>query len=238
MKLFIPTFLAFLSLAATPAGAQDDPRVIAVDGRATVTVTPDRATLRMAAQARDESLETARAEVIRVTRAFLDFASDNGIGDEDIQTAGLSIRPEYRWNNDESRQVLLGYFVQRDVTVELRDLESLGEIMEGAIDVGINQVQPPAFHHSDSRELRRRALARAAEDARANAERIATTLGMRLGDVRRLSATELGMPQPLPVRAMAMADESAVSGADTYSTGQITIEARVQAEFDLEQPRR
>jgi uncharacterized protein YggE len=234
VKSFVPTVFAALLLAATPTAAQENARVIAVDGSATISVTPDRATLRMAAQARNESLDTARAEVVRVTRAFLEFAGDKGMDDDDIQTSGLNIRPEYRWNNDENRQVLLGYFVQRDIVVELRDLDSLGEIMEGAVDVGINQVQPPMFRHSESRKLRRQALARAAEDARANAQQIAKTLDMRLGNVRRLVATETNLPQPQLMRAMAVAEDAAVGGADTYSTGRISIEARVQAEFDLE----
>jgi len=234
------TLIAFLTVSLATAGtaaaqsaaenAQVD-RYVAVNGEASISVTPDTATLNMAVQARNASLDAARDEVVKTTRDFLDFADERDIDDEDVQTSGLNVRPDYRWNDKENRQELQGYFVQRDVVVKLKDMQKLGRIMEGAIEVGINQVQPPVLSHSNEKSLRRRALATATRDARTNAEQIAKSLNAKLGPVRNVTAMDGGRPQPR--FNMMSAREADTSGADTYSTGQIRIEARVNAQFDL-----
>lgn len=206
-------------------------RFVAVSGDASVSVVPDIATLNMAVQARESSLDVARDAVIKVTRSFLEFADRQEINDEDVQTSGLSIQPDYRWNDKEKRQELQGYYVQREIVVRLSDIEKLGDLMEGAVEVGVNQVQPPVLGHSNHKELRRQTLATATRDARTNAEQIASSLNAELGAVRNVTAMESNMPQPR--YNMMAAREADMGGADTYSTGQIRIEARVNAQFDL-----
>jgi uncharacterized protein YggE len=231
MKTAIFVVMAVCLTAAEQGYAQEGGRYVAVDGQASIRVAPDMATLQLGAQARDIDLEAARSRVLTVTRRFLEFAGDEGIDDDDVQSSSLNIRPEYRWNRDENAQELLGYYVQRDITVRLEDIDKLGRIMEGAVEAGINTVQPPVLGHSQEQQLRRRALALATSDARANAAEIAATLDMSLGAVRSVRASDVVQPQPR-YAAMAMREADAM-GAETYLTGQITIESRVSAEFDL-----
>jgi len=223
--------IAWSGLLTGPAGfAQENGRYVAVDGEASISVSPDFATLNLAVEARHAELDRARDEVVTVTRRVIDRLRTSGIADDDLRSTDLSIRPDYRWNDDERRQELLGYVVQRSIVVRLKDLDKLGDVMEGAVDAGVNQVQPPLLGSSDERELRRRALAAATRDARANATQIAATLDATLGPVRRIIASGVSMPEPPFARAMM--SEAADAGG-TYSTGQIEIEARVTAEFDL-----
>jgi len=231
--LIINLLAMFLLVNVSPASA-DEGRVIAVPGSATVNAAPDRATLSLGVEARNRELSAARDEVAGTIGRFLSLSDSEGIERSDVRTSGLNIRPEYRWNKDEERQELIGYYVQRDVAVELKDLDKLGAMMEGAVDLGINQVRPPVFSHSNEKELRRRALAAATEDARRNARQIAETLGANLGSVRRVAViAESAPPMPLPRMAAMAASDQFESAAETYSTGQIAIEARVSAEFDV-----
>lgn len=224
-----------LLLALTlPLGAlaQSANRTIAVDGRASIDVEPDSATLRFGVQSRQPDLDAARERVIEVSRAFLAVAEDLNIDRDQIQTTSLNIRPEYRWDREDNSQKLLGYLVQRDIVVELGNLAKLGDVMEQAVDAGVNQVQPPELKHSNERELRRRALAAATRDARANARAIAETLDVGLGSVVTVSSQQSISPRP-PMPMMAMR-EASVSGAETYVSGQIQIEASVSAVFEID----
>ncbi len=225
--------LVFLcGIAIIQPSLAEDGRRIAVNGSATVSVAPDRATLSLGVQARNADLDIAREEVVDTVERFLAFADDEGIERTDVQSSGLNIRPEYRWNENTNQQVLLGYVVQRDIQVALTDLEKLGRLIEGAVDLGINQVQPPVYDHSRRKELERDALAEATEDARSNAERIAETLGVKLGNVRTVAAQGERASPPMPM--MAMAESASLrSRAETYTTGQISISAVVSAEFDV-----
>jgi uncharacterized protein YggE len=219
-------------LACCFNAAADEPlRKVAVTGTGSVTTAPDRALISMSVQARNIDIEAARKRVVAVTARFLELAADLGIDDARVRTSGLTMRPDYRWDNQARQQELVGYFVQRQLDVELEDLELLGEVLEGAVDVGVNQVSPPVLDSSKRRELYRQALAAAAREARDNAAVLAQSLGARLGEVRELTALDSFRPPPEPMIARAMVAEAGAGG--TYQTGEIRLEAIVNATFDL-----
>lgn len=211
------------------------PRTISVSGSGTVDATPDIARLSLAVQRRDVSMDVARDSTVKVSRDFLALCKKLGIPEKKIRTSGLTINPEYRWDEKENKQVFIGYFVQRQLQVEINDLDKLGDVIEGAIDAGVNEVSPPALDSSKAKDLNRDALAAATADAKANAERIATSLGVKLGPVRMVNAG-VSMPQPpmpmMDMRVQAMT-ASAGKAAENYVPGQVSFEARVEAVFDV-----
>jgi uncharacterized protein len=169
-----------------PGPRMEMPRTISVSGTGTVDATPDIARLSLAVQRRDVSMQVARDETVRVSKAFLALCKKLGIPENKIRTSGLTINPEYRWDEKTNQQVFTGFFVQRQLQVEINDLDKLGNVIEGAIDAGVNEVSPPALDSSKAKELNRDALAAATADAKANAERVASSLGVKLGAVRAL----------------------------------------------------
>ncbi len=214
------------------AFADDQPSTIAVSGSATVTATPDRALVNMGIEARDTDLSTARSRVVDVSSGFLALCRKLGIDDRYVQTTGLTMHPEYRWDPKHQQRHLQGYLVQRQLSVDLRDLELLGRLIEGAVDTGVNQVNPPVLDTSRRKELRRQALAAAARDARSNAQAIANALGVSVGNVVRIDAQQLSSPpRPIMMRAEAAIADSA---AETYQAGEIEIRAQVNAVFEID----
>lgn len=214
--------------------AHDEPadsRTVIVTGAGDISTQPDQAIVSMGAQAIEPQLGTARQNVTRTVQAFLNLTRELGIDDKYVQTSQLTVRPEYEWNEETRQQRLVGYFVERQLTVDLRNLEQLGLLMERAVSTGVNLVAGPEFGSSREDELRREALARAAVDARANARALAQSLGADLGRLRRITAGGQGF-EPPPY-AMARAELSDAGAAETYQTGQIKITAQVTAEFDL-----
>jgi len=227
--------LIAVALASLPAVAEDLPRTISVSGTGNVDAKPDIARLSLAVQRRNASMKTARDETVRVSRAFLDLCKTLGIKESKIRTSGLTIQPEYRWDPKENQQVFLGYFVQRQLEVELDDLDKLGDVIEGAIDAGVNEVSPPQLDSSRRKELSRDALAAATADAKASAERIAASLGVKVGAVRSITARGAA-PPPMPMKAMRAQAMMADGAAESYTPGEIGFESRVDATFDLVVP--
>lgn len=224
--------LLLLALAAT-AQAASDQRTISVGGEATVNVVPDLAYAGFSVERRNASMRAARDATVRVSSEFLALCKRLGIKPTKVSTSGLSIQPEYRWDEPARQQVFTGYFVQRQLEVQLDDLEKLGELIEGAIDIGITQASPPRLDSSRRRALQREALAAAAADAEASARQIAETLKVRLGPLRSLSA-DGAAPPPMPLmQARAMAMEADSSAAASYQPGELRLEARVNATFDV-----
>lgn len=236
MKSMTLWLAACCLLLAGPLRADDQPRTISVSGIGLLDSQPDIARLSFAVQQRDPVMKTARETTVQVSQRFLALARRLGIPDNKVRTSGLTIQPEYRWDPKDNQQIFTGYLVQRQLNVELGNLERLGELIEGAIDAGVNTVSPPTFDSSRRAELNRDALAAAATDARANAQRIAETLGVRLGPLRTLTAGGAAPPpMPMPrMRAMAMAADS--GAAESYQPGELGVEARVEATFDVVVP--
>jgi uncharacterized protein len=235
-RLLLPLCMALCASlsAAAPAAANDnDTRSIIVSGQGIVTAMPDRAMVSLTAESRNTELETARDEVNRVVRDLLRLARSLGIEDQHINATAITVRPEYDWNPQRRERVFIGYHVARRVDIDLRQLERLGALLEGAVDRGITQIGEPELKPGNPAELRREALALAAEDARLNAVSVAETLGGRVGPARRIIASEDSpneRPRPMMMEARAAADGGA---ADSYAAGELSYSARIEITFDL-----
>ena len=221
-----------LLIAVVPfAMAEEVPRTISVQGQGTVQFQPDRAAVSLAISSRSRSLSDAQAQTASVVARVLKLTGRLGIDDRHVDTTAAVLRPEYRWNKSTQAQELTGYFSERNMTVRLEDLERLGDLVEGAVEAGVNQVSPPELYSSRARALYREALEEAARDARRNAEVLADALGAKLGEVLSVSAHGgTAPPAPVPQVRMAMAADA----AETYNAGERSSETRVSVTFALQ----
>lgn len=234
----LPAALLSLSLlASTAAWADQLPqrRSVNVSGQGEVSVRPDRARLNVAVDVLNADPKAAEAEVNKVVRAYVAEARQLGARDADISTAGISLSPEYVWDEKARRNRLTGYRARRDITITVTDLNKLGDFVLRATQVGVNNVSPPALEASNARELAQQALVKATEDARGKAQLLADTLKVRLGSIYALNATEGYVQPPMP-KAMAMRAEAAFDSGNQQmglEPGEIKYSATVNADFDL-----
>ncbi|NNF60102.1 MAG: SIMPL domain-containing protein [Gammaproteobacteria bacterium] len=216
--------------------SEQQARTVTVSGNGEVSVEPDRAQVNLSVMIRSDQQQSAQREVDDTVEAVLRLTDKLGIPRKDVRTTRLNINPEFRWDKNTNERKISGYMVQRTVEINLKDLEKLGDLMHRATQAGVNQVSAPALGAEDEDKHRRDALAKAAEDARLNAETLARTLGAKLGKVRRITSSDVIHQPPVPMprmesRAM-MAD--AGGAAETYTPGEIKFSAGVTVEFDLE----
>ena len=232
--MFRSLWVVFLLSMGANAMADEQMRLITVNGTGTAEVEPDRATVRMSIIAREPTLDAAQGQVAKIASAVLKMTDRMDIDRDKVDTTGASVRPDYRWNRDKEEQELRGYIAERQLAVELDELDKLGAVIEGAVKAGVNQVSPPQLDSSRRKDTYRRALRVAAEDARANAEQLADTLGARLGKIINVSsgATMPRPPVPLATGARMMAAES--DAAATYNPADLSFNAVVTVVFELE----
>lgn len=235
--LLLPAALLLMAAQAPAIAAEEQPRLVAVTGQGEVAVKPDRARLTLAVDALNADLKAAEAEVNRVVRAYLVEAKALGTKDEHISTAGISISPEYVWDEKARRQQLVGYRARRDINVTVENLDRIGDYLLRATKVGVNNVSSPVLESSGKDALLQQALVNAANDARAKAKLLAETLGMKLGAVRTLRINDYA-PPPMPMKAMMQRAEMADSGNQEmgFAAGEIKYSASASVEFDLIKP--
>ena len=231
MRTRIITALAVLSISCA-AFAGDEQRQISVNGNASVTAQPDIARISMAVVERNKSVSVAQQAASAVSEDILRLVERLGIERQYIDTTGLNIRADYRWNRESNEQELVGYIVERRISVELRDLDNLGKLLEGAVEAGANQVSPPQFDHTDRAGLHRRALADAVRDARANAAAMVAAADAELGDVISIRSGA-GAPPPQPMMRAMAAGAVADSAAESYVAADMRFEAAVSIVYEI-----
>jgi uncharacterized protein len=226
---------AALSCATISAADNERPRTITVTGQGEIQAEPDRALVSLGVESRKAKMDEARAEVQRTVDAVLKLTRDLKIDQKYVRTTRVNVQPEYNWDSSARERNLIGYFVSRQVEVDLRDLDKLGQLVERSFDAGVNQVGAPQLDSSKRRDLEREALAKGVEDARLNAEAVAKAAGARLGQPRTISASSgFVAPPPMPMmRAKAAGMMAESSDAGSYQSGQLTFNGTVQVEYDL-----
>ncbi|MDJ0759616.1 MAG: SIMPL domain-containing protein [Woeseiaceae bacterium] len=207
-------------------------RTVSVSGNATASATPDSALVDMGIVVRSKQLGEAQSRVAEQTNALLEATDKLGIDRSKIDTTGANVRPEYRWNRNTEQQEFVGYIAERRISVTVEELEILGQLIEGAVSAGVNQVSSPVLQSAGREAAYREALKRAALNARSNAEILASTLGASLGDAIKVNASSAVPFQPRAGGNLFSVAESAAAPA-SYNPGELTFNATVNVTFAL-----
>ena len=224
----------------SPAFAEGEgnaPAGIWVTGQGSASGSPDLAILNLGVEVLADSAVDARTEAAEGIDAAIEALEDNDVAEEDIQTRHYSIGPRYNYVEvtqcvDEDgeavvpgetgevpagtqctrahNQVLEGYQVTNQLAVTVRDLDTVGAIIDAVIDAAGDSVRINGINFSieDSAALEDEARAAAVANLLAKAARLAELAGVELGSLLYLS--ESTGPTPFPRFA---------SGFDSYGYG-------------------
>ncbi len=217
--LLITTLLAGPAFAQTVAPAQ-----ITVTGEGSVEGVPDVATLSLGVTTQGDTAAEAMAANTAALSAVLERLKAAGVAPRDMQTSNLSLNPNWTSYDSASQPKIAGYMAQNQLTVRIRDLNSLGAVLDAAIADGANTLNGLTFGLSEPRPAMDKARAEAVADAKARATLLVEAAGAKLGRV--VSITEGGgYSQPMPMfRADATSAEPVpVVGGEVSTTANVTI---------------
>ena len=180
---------------AAPAQAQSDEPIAAVTepgtlrmlGTGEVSVVPDQLSFALAVTDKQPDLDQALANSSATMKRVLAALRAHGVRDDDVQTTGLQMYPEYDYPTY-GPPVLTGYRVTQKARVTVRHLSQGGRAVTTAVETGGNGVRATDLRLgvSDPEAALDRARDAAVEDATARAERYAEATGTELGAVQSL----------------------------------------------------
>lgn len=175
----------------------------------------------------------ATLENSKTMNKILEAVRDLEIEDKDIKTTNYNLRPVYNWT--ESRgQELKGYEVSQNVTLKIRNLESIGAIIEKTTELGANQVGDINFTIDDEFELKNEAREMAIEKAKEKAGLIASQAGLKLGKLKGVSETSYSPIIPTYSNAMKeMVEDLVAGGAPSIEVGQNEVRAEVTLIYEV-----
>ena len=183
---------------------------ISVSGTASISLAPDVATIVLGVEALDETVAQARADAAAAMTRIVDVLTAAGVADEDIQTQHLSIQPQYDYSG-ETRE-LKDFTVVNIVNVTVRDIESVGAVIDQTVDAGgdLTRIQSIYFSVDDTSSYEDQLIEEAVQDATTKAQRLADLTGVTLGKPISINFGG-GVPYPILDRSfsVAMAESAA-----------------------------
>ena len=231
--LFASDFGTYASFAAASGSQQAG---IWVSGLGTVTLEPDIAFITLGVEAKATTVKQANAQAATAMDAIFAVLRARGVEDKDIRTTYYNIQPQYQYPRDESPK-LVGYTVTNQVSVKLRDLDSIGEVIDEVATAGGDntRINGISFTIDDDSEARVQARELAVKDAIAKAEQFAALTGVTLGNLMYISESGGGVYTERALKIdVAYAPEAGVAPPTPISGGELDVRISVQAVFGIE----
>jgi uncharacterized protein YggE len=179
----IPPGASINEMAATP--------LVRVNIAENLRTPPDEASLTVGTQAKATTAKAAVAANKAKTTRLLTAIRAAGIRERDIQTQGIQLSADYRWEQEaggRGRQVLIGYVAGNSVQIKTRDIDALTSLLDALTAAGADSVYGPTFAIADPAPLRREARVRAMVRGQAEATEYARNNGF--SKVRLLAVEE------------------------------------------------
>ncbi|HVM58797.1 MAG TPA: SIMPL domain-containing protein [Candidatus Paceibacterota bacterium] len=224
-----------------PANPATDTITVTGDGQATMA--PDIATVSFTVQNSAAAVADAQSKTTTQANKAIAYVKSQGIADKDIRTLSYDISPQYSYaqpcapgelcpNYYPGSPKITGYQVSETIQVKVRNLDSVGTILGGLGDQGVQNVNGPDFALDDPTAGNDAARADAIAKAKAQATTLASQLGVHLGKIVNFSESSGGYPYPVMYGAGASAD-SAKSVAPQVPTGENTYNSSVSITYEI-----
>lgn len=237
LRCLVPTAALLVLAACTAANAEEtSPRTIRVSGSATVKVAPDRGRVSVSVVSRAASAREASEANARASKAVLERLRAAVKAPGQVSTSGYELAAEYDYNQQPGSRGprLVGYLSTNRFSVVTADLDGVGALIDAAIAAGATQVDSISFFLDDEEKVRQQALLEAGRKAKDEAETVARSLAVNLGEV--LDASTTGSVGPVPVfhgrEKMAMMADAAAPATEMVP-GSLDVGASVTVTFAI-----
>ena len=230
--IFAVIALALLVSACAPAAGQDV-RTLSVSGSGEAFLAPDIAYIYIGVHTENTTAAEAVAENTTQTEELIQAIRDFGIEEKDIRTTNFSIYPMDRF--DPSTGQPSGektYAVDNTVYITVRDLTTLGDLLDTAVQAGANTVNSVQFDVADKDEALQQARAEAVKDAEAQAQALAQAAGLSLGEIQSISFFD-AQPYPLFEGKGGGGFAADAAAAVPIQPGQLTFTVSVTVSYAL-----
>lgn len=225
----------FAAAQATPvAGSSDMTATISVTGVGEVIVVPDTASIQIGVQVFAEELADAQRQSTEQITAIIDTLTGAGVAERDIQTSNYSVSIRQQYDNQGIATAVLGYDIYNTLSVTVRDIDELGEILDQAVSSGANQIYGISFFTEDLTEATAQAREKAVQDANARAEQLAAAASLTIGRVLNISEGFSQPPAPFEFgRGMAAGEAAADAGPVPIQSGSQSVQIMVTVTYEL-----
>jgi hypothetical protein len=192
--IIISGILTFTGRGKT--GINGNNNVISFTGEGKISTKPDMAFVDFSVVTQGIQLADVQNKNSEKMNKVVEFLKGFGVEEKDIKTTNYNLYPQYTYENNRIPQIM-GYQISQTLSVKIKQLDKVGEVMEKVVGMGINQVNSLYFGVENDEELKEQARKMAIDNAKAKAEVLAKELGIRLGKLTNFYENTSGYPVPM-----------------------------------------
>ncbi|WP_032123439.1 SIMPL domain-containing protein [Clostridium amazonitimonense] len=196
-----------------------------INGVGMLKVEPNMAIIRLGVITENISLEEAQRENTLKSISVINQLYQMGIPKNQIQTASYNIEPQYDFV--EGKQVFRGYKVTNILSITMKDLSRIGEVIDSATSSGANSVSNIVFDIEDPSIYYNQALNLAIRNAVTKALEVGNKLGVNVNEIP-CKIIEESYSKAAPQASLLQ-----LSAATTpILPGEISVNAKIEAIFN------
>lgn len=202
-------------------------RTITVSADGTVLIVPDVAYVTVGVVKTDIDAARAQAEANAVATKTLASIQALGIPARDIQTAGVTLDPQYDDHN-----ALTGFQATDTLAITVEHLNQTGPVIDAAVHSGANHALGISFGLKDTSSAQASALKAAVHAAQAKAAVVASQFGVSLTGAK-FQVVENSSQQPQPFQAALRTVAPTASDSTPVQAGSLTVQDNVTITYTL-----
>jgi uncharacterized protein len=210
-------------------------KTVAVTETSTVKVKPDIAYLSISIVTENKSSNTAVTENAKKMNSTIEALGKLGVKKEDIATSNYSVSIIRDYNAKVTSGLpypIVGYSVQNTLKVTIRNIGSVGAIIDGVAKVNGIDISQLSFAITDTSAPRTSAIRSAVIGARNQANNVADALGGKIIGVKTIRV-ESSNQVPMPIYYEKGLGGASASAPTPISADDVSVSATVYAEFAL-----
>lgn len=228
---FVTVFASPVSAIAQDRTNAPLPNTVWVGADGKFESEPDTALVQFNISAQQEKLQDATQQANQAAAQIWQLLRSNGIDPKDAQISRFATQPVYDYKNPKRK--LVGYRVDANVNIKLKDFVKIGPITEGLSTIDVTDTSISyLLENMDGAKIK------AVEDALHRAHDEATAVAQSSGRVLgELSYASVDTYEPQPVRpmmkAMMMPPEASPPATAEFGAEKVTVTAHVNALYNL-----
>ncbi|MFZ2996003.1 SIMPL domain-containing protein [Sphingobium sp.] len=233
---FAASALPVAAIAQTSVTIAETAPVVTLNVTESVEATPNIATVGTGVQSRAPTAQQAMQDNAAKTEKLIAALAKAGIAKKDIQTSGINLNAQYDYNQQPGEPTgprFLGYEASNQLSVKLRDIKRVGQLLDAMVAAGATNVNGPSFAVDDPTAMIAQARGQAIRSARTQADYYAQAAGFRTARLLSIAESNSGGQPPMPML------QSARFKADAAPTtpvepGQVSASVTLTVQYALE----
>ena len=230
-RLFVLLIATFVAFQVVEAVADDLARTVSTSGLGEVKAKPTLVHISLGVHSEAPSAREALDQNNKAMNRVIEELGSNDIPKRDIQTVGFSVSPLHQSYKRGETPKIVGYTVQNRVSITVRNVLSLGTILDKIVTIGSNKIDNIRFSVDQPASLLDQARVLAYADAKRKAEIYAKVSGVKLGKIVSIQEGTRASPQ---VRIANRSANFSSAEAVPIEAGEQTMRVQIHVSWELD----